>query len=287
MIVWLASYPRSGNTLLRTILYQTMGLESTSDEVGEVETLGLADSTHSKTGVVEIEGDWSEYYRNAMNSDDVFLVKTHRLPRDDQPAIYIVRDGRQALVSYARFHQRFTPGPFPSLMDLVMGGDFYGDWSDHYRGWLNRSNTFVVRYEDLVSCKYKDLAGIAEFVRYSGPIAPWNNPFEKLNQQSPDFFRAGGVAWEGDSAWSQMINAVFFYLHGDLMVELGYATRVAVIEATQCLSKDWLALVESSRKFLKRQRDFEEICNQRQAVIDELKLACDERLKLIRKLTRD
>ena len=26
MILWLASYPRSGNTLLRTIVHQTMGI---------------------------------------------------------------------------------------------------------------------------------------------------------------------------------------------------------------------------------------------------------------------
>lgn len=285
MIVWLASYPRSGNTLLRTILYQTMGLDSTSDEMGEIEKFGLAESTHSNTGAVELEVDWTDYYRCAMNSEDVFLVKTHRQPRDDQPAIYIVRDGRQSLVSYARFHQRFTPEPFPSLLDLVIGGDFYGDWSDHYRIWSKRPNTFVVRYEDLVRCEPMILTDIAKFVRYSGSIAPWINPFDKLNQQSPDFFRSGGAAWEGDSAWSQMINAVFFYLHGDLMVELGYATPVVVMEATECFPKEWFDLVVASRRFLKRQRDFQEICSQRQAIIDELKLACDDRLELIKKIT--
>src|SRR6185437_16369502 len=33
MIVWLASYPRSGNTLLRTVLYQTLGCGSCSAEI--------------------------------------------------------------------------------------------------------------------------------------------------------------------------------------------------------------------------------------------------------------
>lgn len=285
MIVWLASYPRSGNTLLRTILYKTMGLESTSDEVGEIGMSGLA-AARSNIGAVEFEGDWADYYRSAMNSDDVFLVKTHRPPRDDQPAIYVVRDGRQALVSYAKFHQRFTSEPFPSLLDLVIGGDFYGDWSDHYRIWSNRPNTFVVRYEDLVLCESKGLADIAKVVRHSGSVAAWKNPFDKLNQLNPDFFRVGSVVWEGDSAWSQMINAVFLHLHGDLMVELGYTTHVAVIEATRCVPKELLDLVDASRQFLKRQRNLEEICNQRQAIIDDLKLVCDERLELIKKLTR-
>ena len=34
---------------------------------------------------------------------DLHFVKTHRLPRAEARAVYIVRDGRDALVSYARY----------------------------------------------------------------------------------------------------------------------------------------------------------------------------------------
>ncbi len=37
MIVWLASYPRSGNTLLRTVLSECFGLRSTADEPEPIE----------------------------------------------------------------------------------------------------------------------------------------------------------------------------------------------------------------------------------------------------------
>jgi len=32
MIIWLASYPRSGNTLLRTVIKSCMGIDSYSDQ---------------------------------------------------------------------------------------------------------------------------------------------------------------------------------------------------------------------------------------------------------------
>jgi hypothetical protein len=286
MIVWLASYPRSGNTLLRTVLFKTMGLESASDEVGEKKVVGLTDAARHNTGIAEIEGDWDEYCQNATQSSEVFLVKTHRPPRDNQPAIYIVRDGRKASLSYSRFHQRFTPKPHPSLLDLILGGDYYGGWSDHYRTWIGRANTLLIRYEDLVDAKKELLEKLAETVRYTGEIAPWHNPFDQLHQENPDFFRKGETTWQGDSTWTPMINAVFFHLHGDLMIELGYASPKTVAEATREIPGEWFELVEASRRFLAGKKALETICDERQAVINGLKSACDERLALIEKLSK-
>jgi hypothetical protein len=39
----------------------------------------------------------------ARSSQETLLVKTHDLPDDDSPALYLVRDGRDALVSYAHY----------------------------------------------------------------------------------------------------------------------------------------------------------------------------------------
>ncbi len=286
MIVWLASWPRSGNTLLRTVLCQTMSLKSASDEVDEKDVLGHIEVVRHNTGVGEIDGSWEDYYQNATQSGEVFLVKTHRLPRDNQPAIYVVRDGRKASLSYSHFHRRYTPTPHPSLLDLVLGGDHYGGWSDHCRIWVTRPNTLLVRYEDLVDAKRELLEKLAVAVRYGGEIAPWHNPFDQLHQEVPDFFRQGETAWQGDPAWTSMINGVFFHLHGDLMVELGYASPETVAAATRAIPDEWFELVEVSRRLMAAKKALEAICDERQAVIDGLKSACDERLALIEKLSK-
>lgn len=286
MIVWLASYPRSGNTLLRTVLYKTMGLESASDEVGEKKVVGLTEVSRRSAGIIEIPGSWENFYQAATQSDEIFLVKTHRPPRDNQPVIYVVRDGRKACLSYSRFHQRFTSQPYPSLLDIVLGDDFYGGWSEHYRAWVGRENTVMVRYEDLVNAPSVLLRELAGRVRYSGEIVPWKNPFDQLHQENPDFFRKGEVGWQGAPDWTPWINAIFFYLHGDLMIELGYASPEMVAEAKSDIPEDWLDLVEVSRRLLSEKKQLERICDDRQVVIDGLKQASDERLELIHKLTK-
>ncbi|MDQ1314257.1 MAG: hypothetical protein QG662_366 [Pseudomonadota bacterium] len=294
MIVWLASYPRSGNTLLRTVLFKTMGLMSFSDALGQ--KAGVTAIALQGTGVAEKikSGDWDEFYRKASESDEVFLVKTHRPPRDDQPAIYILRDGRKSCLSYSRYHQRFTPPPCPSLLDVVLGAGYFGGWSDHYRTWMKRGNTMLVRYEELVNAPGELLARLAETVRHAGEIAPWNNPFDELQQKNPDFFREGRIAWQGDPAWTPLIDAAFFRLHGDLMIELGYADAETVMATRKDIPDEWFELVDASRRFLAEKKAFEVVCAERHVVIDGLKKACDERqavidglrLGFVRKLTR-
>lgn len=286
MIIWLASYPRSGNTLLRTVLYKTMGMESASDEAGEKKYFGLTEATLCSSGIIEISDSWEHFYQAATQSSEIFLVKTHRPPRDNQPAIYVVRDGRKACLSYSRFHQRFTPPPHPSLLDIVLGDDFYGGWSEHYSSWMGRDNTYMVQYEYLVNVPEALLRELAGRVRYSGEITLWKNPFDQLHQENPDFFRKGVVGWQGAPDWTPWINAIFFYLHGDLMIELGYANSEAVAEAKSGIPEEWLELVEVSRRLLSEKSQLQSICAERQVVIDSLKQASDERLELIHKLTK-
>jgi hypothetical protein len=281
MIVWLASYPRSGNTLLRTIFSKTMQLASASDEVGEAKIFGLSDEALRAAGILDINDDWANFYQRAMSSNEIFLVKTHRLPRDDQPAIYVVRDGRKTLLSYSRFHQRFSPTPYPSLLDLVLGADYYGGWADHVRAWMGRPNTMVVRFEELVAGSENLLKQLSRVVRYSKDLVPWKNPFDEFREENPAFFRSGEICWRGDPDWSSLINSLFFNINGDLMTRLGYASFAECEEAAKHLTVEHLALIETSRRYLSEMKKLENICGQRQLVIDELKRTCDERLLLL------
>jgi len=100
MIVWLASYPRSGNTFFRVLMKHLYGIKTYSI---------YNDSLFSEIGASEMIGheDLPASIEELSRSSRLYLIKTHGLPTDDSPVIYLVRDGRDSIVSYARYIMSF------------------------------------------------------------------------------------------------------------------------------------------------------------------------------------
>src|SRR5262245_49180365 len=142
MITWIASYPRSGNHFFRTLLLELYGIPSIQ--------MGLL------TTPVE------EWLASAAVAPERYYVKTHRLPDDNrEPAIYLIRDGRDALVSYAWFMLQIrqnkeaaevSADEFHATLARLIQSDnpSFGDWSANVRAWGNRPNTIIVRFEELL-----------------------------------------------------------------------------------------------------------------------------------------
>lgn len=228
MIVWLASYPRSGNTLLRTVLKQTMGLDSYGDPISWGRKLAkpprtLPTNTSDIIGGARPTMTWDEFYPMATQSPEVFLVKTHQAPIDAQPAIHVVRDGRKAVTSYFHFHKDKHPSVQRTMLQIIAGEDFCSDWTSHYEVWRgHRGPKMEVRFEELVNAS-SDLVGrMAQFVGHKEQIHPWQNPFKTLHEIDPTKFREGRVEWSSPEAWGAGEEWAFCALHAPLMEELGY-----------------------------------------------------------------
>ncbi|MCK5765239.1 MAG: sulfotransferase domain-containing protein, partial [Bacteroidales bacterium] len=114
-MIWIASFPRSGNTFVRNILHDVYGLSSSEYHMEEDHPL---------------EADYADHP----------FVKTHLLPTQLDPAdpgikaVYIVRDGRDVMVSMA--HQRrdiVAPGSdfYENLKAAIIAekDSFFGGWS--------------------------------------------------------------------------------------------------------------------------------------------------------------
>lgn len=99
VIIWVASFPRAGNTFLRIILNRLYGVWTSV--VYDVDGVALRLGS-DLVGFEERPGTL-----DAMReAQEAHTVKTHR-PRDEQikdvdKAICLVRDGRDCLVSWAR-----------------------------------------------------------------------------------------------------------------------------------------------------------------------------------------
>lgn len=153
-MIWLASYPRSGNTFLRIVLHEVYGIES--------RVFRLTKLNKRNQRYVEFP-----------------LVKTHVLPHELNPvdkdikAVYLVRDGRDAVVSMA--HQRkdiMEPGSdFELNLKAVIRaeeGTHFGGWSQHVSDWLPRAS-LVIRFEDLIVDPIKETEKLRPFLDMPEP----------------------------------------------------------------------------------------------------------------------
>lgn len=155
--VFLASYPKSGNTWLKFILGEAIAGH-------EVDFVSVEQYVPLIGKHVRFTGELPQGGR---------LIKTHEPYRPEyKKAIYLVRDVRDVLVSYF-YHQLFMRG-FSDTIDkfipLFLEGrlDGYGRWDRHVRSWLDAARTNpnikVVKYEDLRKKTKDTVTQIIEFI---------------------------------------------------------------------------------------------------------------------------
>jgi hypothetical protein len=230
MIVWLASYPRSGNTLLRQVLKRCFDLTSCEGLETLPSTFRKPDEVQKEHfGAYFADGDPEAFYYRARSGPDVVCIKTHQPPRDAARAIYVFRDGRLALESYVRFQEMHHPGA-STFESLVVGQHVYGDWTRHYRTWsrADRGPTLFVRFEDLVKADAALLGRIGAFIGIGPPLREWANPQSIPRVHDPVLCGSGESVWKPNSFWTPTRLRTFHTLHGPLMTELGYANSAEV-----------------------------------------------------------
>lgn len=222
VIVWLASYPRSGNTLLRIILKHCFGVTTCSLYSDEEFPSPLV---RELVGEQPVGTDPNRFLTRMRLEGRTAYVKTHELPGNDtHRAIYVVRDGRAALVSHYHYF-RDTLGMRVSLEE-VMAGTLSSSWSAHVQAWMfsRRPNLLTLRYEDLARPGPAVLDTIADFIGV--PCArPFSVTFSGLHALMPSFFRAGSNHRNVDEMTASQ-QKLFETLHGATARKLGYLPEV-------------------------------------------------------------
>jgi hypothetical protein len=286
MIIWLASYPRSGNTLLRSILFKSFGLGSYSVySMGDVVEVN-ATPDYLEGVLLHYPQGWERFMVEATGSSQPFPIKTHGVPMEGGKVIYVVRDGRYALLSYWRFHTRHHPDLGVTLEDLIGGLDHFGDWSEHYHAWVGGNrDLLILKYEDLVEADMATLCMIGTFIGHSGEIKPWVNTYRGVGANQRGSHINYRTRWSGDEVWTPAIDAIFWRLHGGLMHELGYGSGPEI----SAQGNDQLSIEQLASAFVKvaceakllRRRVLE-----KQKQIELLSAICEERDNLILQLDR-
>jgi hypothetical protein len=155
--VYLVSYPRSGNTLAREYFSILQGRSQLSIYDSDVVAATNAALTQALDGIE--------------------IIKSHEMPTDDAAMIYLLRDGRNATLSFLYMTYLFGGHRFSELAEVYDGVRHLdaeqGSWADHVANGLSQAErrpALFVRYEDLVREPAAALAKMTRFMNAEIPI---------------------------------------------------------------------------------------------------------------------
>ena len=193
MIIWISSYPKSGNTYLRSFLssyyYSDNGKFDFDQLVNIHQFPSIKFSKIKPTSKEEASKYWIFNQNNFFDKNKLNLVKTHNclLPYKENKftsknetigAIYIVRDPRNVITSithhYSLSYEKALENMLDedcSLLEKSFDQDFsnftyLNSWSNHYKSWKNNLNfeTLFIKYEEIENNKEEIFKKIIFFI---------------------------------------------------------------------------------------------------------------------------
>ena len=231
--VFFASYPRSGSTWLRFLLFDSLvGEPSGFKTVNQA----IPDVKLHKEGMPLLPGGG-----RLIKSHEVFHPEYRR-------AVYLVRDPRD--VALSEYAYQTALGLVNDDLDaylakfLADGVNPFASWREHVESWLKAplgpEQLLIVRFEDLRADAFQTLVQIVEFLgltpdraRIRAAIA--NNTVEKMKAKEKEtpqrasargqFIRSGSSGgWRKNLTPEQV--ALFGQQVAEAMERLGYAIEV-------------------------------------------------------------
>ena len=200
MIIWIASYPKSGNTWVRSLLSTYL---YTEDGIFNFNLLKKILKFPSKKYLEFFTKDFSDIKKiseywipaqnriNLYNENESIFLKTHSAlctlennsftnKANTQAVIYIVRDPRNVITSISNHYSFNIEESYNFMIDhnkmLVADkwggknfgiGEMLGSWSQHYKSWQNIKFAPIlnIKYENLINDTKNSLITIINFLQ--------------------------------------------------------------------------------------------------------------------------
>lgn len=214
-IVWIASYPKSGNTWTRTFLHNLAKIMCGEDEEQDINTLGrfstwevrkkyyaealgFEPTDDHRTEIASVRHAVQQ--RIADETEGLVFVKTHQAMVIDRGhstinfevtsgAIYIVRNPLDVAISYAHHMGRSiadaiqamaAEGVETPVTDKAVY-EVHGSWSQHVLSWTRKPHPaiYVMRYEDMLAEPEKTFAALVRHLLLDATPAQLAEAFDR------------------------------------------------------------------------------------------------------------
>jgi len=200
MIIWLASYPKSGNTWVRSFLTSLLYTDDGKNDFSNLDKIKQFPGRYQFKNFVNDFQDIEEIYKNWLNAQDyinldkkIKFLKTHHVnctikdykfynDSNSLGAIHIVRDPRNVLISIKNHFllkdldeaKEFILKE-KNWVGIVKNKNYFitdnqiptliSSWKINYLSWKNKVNNYLlVKYEDLVKNPKKEFFRISHFL---------------------------------------------------------------------------------------------------------------------------
>ena len=193
MIIWIASYPKSGNTYLRSFIssyyFSKKGKFNFELLMNILQFPSVKFAKKNLNSEIEASNNWIYNQNQFFSGDNVHFIKTHNSLDQYKGysfttknltlgGIYIVRDPRNIITSMTHHYSLTYEQAYKKLIDenatlleKSRDGDysnftFLGSWSSHFKSWKNSKDFKIlfVKYEDLENNKYDTFKKIVQFI---------------------------------------------------------------------------------------------------------------------------
>ena len=192
MIIWLASYPKSGNTWMRSLIstYLTNSFDNPLTNIYKISAFpkkeffkDLIDENTLKKNPHKIFNYFIKAQEKYNLNKKLRFLKTHNAwisvekngftdVNNTLGSIYLIRDPRSVLVSYSH-HANLD---FEKSLDVMLKKDFMGindnfylearsSWNLHVKTWIsNPLPKIIIKYEDLIKNTYGEFLKVLKFI---------------------------------------------------------------------------------------------------------------------------
>lgn len=236
MIIWIASYPKSGNTWLRALLasyyFTNEGSFSLSllDKIDAFPSDKFFKEYNDQFSKVEDTSKyWLKEQEKINKKNKITFLKTHSAickingnsftnKENSIGAIYIVRDPRNVITSISNHYQISIEDAFQFMKDEKRGiinkkdGRYLGfqavwSWSINQKTWVenNLFPVLVIKYEDLLKETYNTFRKVIEFInKISNSSKIFNKSKGKNSIKNTSFEKLQRM--ENDYGFAEAIN---------------------------------------------------------------------------------